>query len=268
MSSVNLTNPQLNALCKENGIKGYSKLKKDEKIAMLTEAGVELFNQESSAASKTKKSGEKSSEKKVSKATSKNETDKSKESVKKETKPRVEKLDKKIVKSIDLTKYTEILTDHKEELTYSEAINYLKDDIEEFVNTVDEKECAEFVNKFGALVAINYQRSHKNSKLSSKDDAEIYKILLLDLFLNREGVLLSLFKSFTKLHATLLKPPAEKKQKKTSKKVVRVNPPDEDEDEDETVENNNVRDADEEADDNCEVEEDDIGEEYVNSDDE
>ncbi len=229
MSSVKLTNHQLDALCKENGLKGFSKLKKDEKVAKLIEAGVELPLAESTSPAKAKKSAEKSAGKKPVQGTAKEE---SKVEVKKATKPRVEKLDKKLVKFVDLNKYAEVFTDHKEDLTYAEVVKLLKEDIEAFVKEVDDKECAIFVDKFGALSAIKYQRSHKNSKLSSKDDAEIYKILLLDLFLNGEDVLSALFKAAVKLHAKLQKPPTEKKTKKPAKKVILVDAPEDDEEED------------------------------------
>lgn len=216
------TNDQLNALCKQNGIKGYSKLKKDDKIALLVESNVKVAST--------------SSVKKVTKATKKTEEKEVKE--KKATKPRVEKLDKKLAKSIDLDKYKDVLSEQKEEWTVSDISNLLKSDIELFVQAADNREIAELVDKFGALIAITYQRTHKNSKLSAKEDEEIYKILLLHLFLTNEKALDALVKAVRKFHAKLLKPVVEKKTKKVgaAKKVTKVDEPNEDEEEDDEVE--------------------------------
>jgi hypothetical protein len=261
MSSVKWTNTQLDALCKENKIKGYSKLKKDDKVAKLKEAGIDLTLSEPA---KPKKSGEKAKP-----AKAKDADEESKEPPKRASKPRVEKIDKKLVKAIDLNNYTEFLTDHKEDLTYFEVIELLKEDIEAFVKEADNDECADFVDKFGALIAISYQRSHKNSKLSSKEDAEIYKILLIDLFLHKEDVLKVLYKAVVKLHAKLQKPPVEKKPKKaeSNKKVKIVEAPNDDSDED--GKGSDSEEIEFERDDDDEVEEDDVGKQpYVDSEDE
>lgn len=214
------TNDQLNALCKQNGIKGYSKLKKDDKIAKLVEAGVS--NTSEPVAKKAAKS-------------KKSETKEVKE--KKTAKPRVEKLDKKLAKAIDLEKYNDQLADYKEDITIAEILELLKSDIEVFVNEADEKECAELVDKYGALTALVYQRANKNSKLSLLNgEAEVYKILLLHLIMTNEKVSEALVKSVKKFHAKLLKPAVEKKPKKAdSKKVTKVKGPEDDDDEDEVV---------------------------------
>ena len=224
MASEKMTNQELDALCKQNGIKGYSKLKKADKIAKLEEAGVKILAD--AEASKVKKAGSKA------KAAETKE--------KKAAKPRVEKLDKKLIKHINLDNYKEQLMDFKEEVTHAQVIDMLNEDIKSFVDEANHLECVSFVDKFGALAAISYQRKNKNSKLSSKKDDEIYKILLLDAFLNKPEVLSSLVKAVEKVRVKLHKPAPEKKTKKNVERV--VNDDDEDEDEDDAPEDVSIQD--------------------------
>lgn len=232
-----LTKGALFVICKDNNIKVTQKLKKDEIIAKLNENGI---------TSATKDSSDSKEAQEPTKAKAKSKAKKPTE--KAETKPRVEKIDKKLAKAIDLLKYDQKLLEEKEEPTREFVLELLKTDIEEFVKTSDVGEIAEFVDKFGALTAINFQRKNKNSKLSSKTDDEIYRILILALFLNEEKAIDALVKAVKKHYTKLHKPVVEKKKAVPKTKLAKVEVPSDNEEDDEDDENDEVIDEDDEAD--------------------
>jgi hypothetical protein len=214
-----MTQPELSVLCKAHGLKNYSKLKKDERIKLLEEAGVE--NDKTASVVKSKKASKASASAGADESNDSKESKESKESTdsKKSKKsdtpsvPRKDSVNRKLAKSFNAEKYNAALLKFKEEISVRDILCMLEADIKEFVNSIDPTEAAEFVNKFGIMTVLNFQRAHKNSKLSSKEDNEIYKTLLLYLFVTNEKALDLLVKQVRKEHSKLLNPPAEKKAK-------------------------------------------------------
>lgn len=220
MSFKSMTRDQLSALCKQNGIKGYSKLKKDELITKLNEAGV--------------KPADKASDD-VKKATKKTKTEKTPE--KKPEKPIKEKLDKKIVKSLNPENYKVLLEEFKEAPEQKEVLEMVHSDLSALIDEADWMECRHIVDKYGAIKALlEYIEMHNKSKLLKTSEEEIYKMLLLHLYMNNDKLMESIVKSFVKYYEKLNKPEAPKKVSKAVKKPIRKEESEEDPDEPELEE--------------------------------
>ncbi len=181
MSFSKMTKEQLNALCKANGIRGYSKLKKEQIIEKLNDAGVQPAEQTNNADTNTKK-------------------------ITKEKVARVEKLDKKILKAFDTDKYNEVLMEYKEEPSQEQIKKLIAEDLKSFLDNADISDIIDYVNKFGALTPILYQRANKNSKLSTKTDEDIYRILVHFIFDVDDKATTPLIKHILKLYAKAKKP--------------------------------------------------------------
>jgi len=230
-----LTNDKLNVLCKDNKIKGYSKLKKAEKIEKLREIGVTNFDEESVEKSVKNSLNELPSKKTKVVKKEKKELVEVKE--KKETKPRNEKLDKKIIKLFDEDRYKNNLLELKEEPSRAYVLNMLSNDITKFIDKSSDKEIREVVDKFGVSSLISYQKAKKDQRLFDKSEQEIYKILALYLVMNDPLASDPLIKVVIKAYHRIIKSSAEdfKIKKVPKKEVKRIDPPKEDESEEDDV---------------------------------
>jgi hypothetical protein len=220
MTFENMTKDQLAELCKANGIKGYSKLKKNEVIKMLRDKNIQEVEVEA-----------KPKEKKPSK--------KEATPVDKKSKPRVEKLDKKLLKNLKPENYKDAIQDRKEDPDTKYVMNLVCDDLQKCIDECDVKDHQQFVDKYGSLTALlEYVKLHPKFDIREVSEKEVYKMLVLHLFLANEKIAEALVKTFAKYHAKLHKEPVKKESAKKPKadkvtKVKEVKKPKEDETEDE-----------------------------------
>jgi hypothetical protein len=191
-----ITKNMLTTLCKQNGIKNYSKMKKDQLIELLEENKVKIPN-----------TTENSPEKK-SKATTKAKP--------KENKQRFEKLDKKLAKAIDTEEYMDNLKDFKETIPEIDVKILLEKEIKDFINsdTLKEEDYKKYVDSKGfAVVLVDYLKSNKTDKLKGLTVEQLYKLLASFIYNDDTDVIGPLVKKFQKCVVTLNKPPKETKSK-------------------------------------------------------
>lgn len=197
----------LGAMCKARNLKNYSKLKKDDMIAMLVEAGVKNVPAEKS----------KSGTKKGSAATS-------------NAKPRFVNLATKLEKFVDLEKYRATIANYTEETSDEEILELLKDDITEFISSddVEAEDYAKYIDKYGGVkAAYEYAVANPKSKIEKLTLEEYYKKLAVFVYGTDSDVTKNLIKKVRKLVVSInkekekkeaaTKKPATKKSSKKSK---------------------------------------------------
>ncbi len=186
LSSLNVA--QINEILKKRGIKGFSKLNKQQKIERIIMDG---YPNESLG---------------VAKSSDKKDRSIKKDETSSEKKKRVLKLNEKLLKSIKMDDYNDIFNEHKEEMSSEDILKMFKSYIEEFIDSASNEEREFFIKKCGdAYTTLSYIRENKNSKLSSKSNEEVSKILSTYLMLKYETVNNKLISSARKHHAKLLK---------------------------------------------------------------
>lgn len=196
----------LNILCKNNKIKGISKMKKDEKIAALNALDKTTMNS-SLEIIQVVKPGSKPDAKSVVKSGSK------------VVKPKSSTLDKEFDKYIKLTdNHKAKLSESKEDLTMQDFVDLVKEDILKLAAELNIKETKKYVDSYGCIKAIIEYNSNKVNKsnylfqVSSKAilnwsetiESDIYRKLFTYLIVNNleYAPLLKVFKVFNEFHKT------------------------------------------------------------------
>lgn len=228
MDLTNMKKADLMKQCKEQGIKGYSKMKKDELISALEESGIK--NTYVEAPKKEKKET-------VKRAT---------------TTTRLDKLSKKVEKFSTLDRYKNELNKFDENATDEDLLDIVTESMKSFIisDSVDHVDYKKYVNTYGPIKAlVDYNASPDAEDLKACSEEQIYKTLATYIYYNSDPEITStLYKKIRKLIAANNKA-AKKPSKKVNKYVEEVDEESEDDDdEEEDVDEEEVN-ADEESDD-------------------
>jgi hypothetical protein len=208
MDLSKLSKINLQSMCKEREIKGYSKLKKEDLITMLVKHGVE----NTPDIPDTKESSLKKP---------------------REVKPRMEKLSKKLEKSLSVDDYKTELDKLTEESEDKDILVLIQDKVDEFI-TSEELTAADFkkyVDEYGVMDAL-VEYLVIQPKVSKLTADEIYNKLAVFLYKKDTSIADSLIKKFRKCIAAMIK--AEKtanaakaaalEKEEKSAKVVKAKP--------------------------------------------
>jgi hypothetical protein len=191
MDLTNMKKAELMKQCKEQGIKGYSKMKKEELIATLEESGI--TNTYVEVPKKEKK-----------------------ETVKKTAIPRLDKLSKKLEKFTTAETYKNKLTNFTEDVADEDLMDIITEGMKNFIisDTLDYTDYKKYVTTYGPIKAlVEYNASTDSEDLSSYSEEQIFKILATYIYNKDAEIALTLNKKIRKLIV------ANNKVKKPSKKV-------------------------------------------------
>lgn len=216
-------------LCKTNGVKGYSKLKKEELIIKLVEAGVE------------------------------NVTDVPVISVEKEktkiiTKPRIEKLNKKLEKYISCEDYKESLFALTEDVSDDTLLELIKEKTDAFIisDTVTSIDYKKYVDDYGVMKAVvELLVKTPKTALAKMSGEQIYSALALFLYEKDTDVFEIVLKKLKKFTLTLHKvekPEKIVKANKSQKLKVEEHSDDQEEPSDNDSDNDNDHESENESD--------------------
>lgn len=179
MDLSKLSKTILHGMCKEHEIKGYSKLKKEDLIALLVKHGVENVADTKSESSPKKP---------------------------REVKPRMEKISKKLEKSLSGDDYKDDLSKLTEESTDQDILALVKDKVDEFI-TSEELTAADFkkyVDEYGVMDAL-VEYLVVEPKITKLTADEIYYKLAVFLYKKDTSITDSLIKKFRKYIAAMNK---------------------------------------------------------------
>jgi hypothetical protein len=217
-----MTKPELLEVCKKVGLKNCSKLKKQDIIDKLDEAGVKKTQAEPV--------------KKVSAKGKKKVQDDSTSSAK----PRVDSLSQKLAKYIDVNDFEEEIKKLTPESTEEDALVIVQKEVDEFINNDDltYEDYRKYIDKHSpGPIEVQKSIADANKKLNIKDLSieEIYKKLAVFYYKTDMAVKSALLKKILKRSVTLNKPKkvAEPKAKSSKKTTKSKKEPEEEEEEEE-----------------------------------
>jgi hypothetical protein len=177
------------------------------------------------------------------------------ETAKKPPKPRFKKLSKKLLESVELDNYKEMLRKFTEVSIEKDTTTLFKDDIEKFIKSKDltHEDYKKYVDSYGAIKAVvEYMASKEDASLKKMSEKKIYKTLAAFIYQNDKTVTDELVSKVKKVVAQLNKPITTKrggKSKSASKDKADEN--EEEEEDDEAASNAiDVDDEEDEEDDN------------------
>ena len=201
MDLTNMKKADLMKQCKEQGIKGYSKMKKDELISTLEESGI--TNTYVEAPKKEKK-----------------------ETVKKaNSSPRLDKLSKKLERFSTLDLYKNELNKFDENVADEELLDLVTESMKSFIisDSVDHADYKKYVNTYGPIKAlVDYNATPDSEDLASSTEEQIYKTLATHIYYNSDPEITNtLYKKIRKLIVVNNKA-ANKSSKKVNKYVEEV----------------------------------------------
>jgi len=212
--------------CKEQGIKGYSTMKKEELISTLEESGIK--NTYVEVPKKEKK-----------------------EAIKKTTKPRLDKLSKKLEKFVTMETYKNELSKFNEDVADEDLLDIVTESMKNFIisDSVDDVDYRKYVTTYGPIKAlVEYLASPDAENINTFTEQEMFEKLAVYIYFKDTEITGTLYKKIRKLIATNSK--GKKPIKKTTKYI--EEPSDEESDDASEAE------ADDDNDDNDDVD-DDVG---------
>jgi hypothetical protein len=180
MSAMDLSKmkkSELSEICKSNGIKQYSKKKKEEMIDMILDK-TNITNVSSEVTKDSKVKIEKNS-------------DSATVSPIKETKPRFEKLSKKLERSIVVDSYKDSLVKFADDVADDEIQQLFQDKVDAFINSdsLEDEDYKKYVDAYGAIKALNeYLISNKPSTLNGLSVEKLYILLAKFIYNNDVAV--------------------------------------------------------------------------------
>jgi hypothetical protein len=207
--------------CKEQGIKGYSKMKKDELISTLEESGIANTYVEVP--------------KKEKKETVKNAN----------SSPRLDKLSKKLERFSTLDLYKNELNKFDESVADEDLLDLVTESMKSFIisDSIEHADYKKYVNTYGPIKSlVEYNASPDSEDLVSSTEEQIYKTLATHIYYSDTEITSTLYKKIRKLIAANNKA-AKKPSKKVNKYIEEVDEESDNEgDEVEEDEGNNVDD--------------------------
>lgn len=221
MDLTNMKKADLMKQCKEQGIKGYSKMKKDELISTLEESGIANTYVEVP--------------KKEKKETVKNAN----------SSPRLDKLSKKLERFSTLDLYKNELNKFDESVADEDLLDLVTESMKSFIisDSIEHADYKKYVNTYGPIKSlVEYNASPDSEDLVSSTEEQIYKTLATHIYYSDTEITSTLYKKIRKLIAANNKA-AKKPSKKVNKYIEEVDEESDNEgDEVEEDEGNNVDD--------------------------
>lgn len=221
-------------MCKTKNIKGYSKLKKEELIEALVNAGIQNVPEVAVTKVKSPKTPSKASSS-VSTPEAAESADESSPEIKKVSKLRIEKLSKKLEKSIVCDTYKDRLTKYTE-IDDESALIFVKDVSVSFMTSVTCDDYKKYVDTYGVVNAlVGLLKESPTTDLTGTSD-DIYEALAEFVYKSDTLVYDGAVKKVKKYVETLLKPSKETKEVKADKSKKTIEKPDHDDDQEESSE--------------------------------
>lgn len=195
-----LKKTELQTMCKDKGLTKYLKKPKADLIVILVEAGVKNVISDDKSDVKV---------------------------VKKTTKPRLENINKKLEKFVNIDDYKEELSKYKEDVDDDTLYKIVEDDINNFVksDTLSKEDYAKVVDKYGAIKLISeYGLKKLLTKCENGSEDKMYKELFTYYYNhhkkdedNTKNISNLLIKKVRKYVVTLCKPKKETDKSKANK---------------------------------------------------